>query len=427
MAGNLLDELDALIKRASAEKEDALKGDEPKGMEKEAEGGISGKLDNADDGTSPATTGSQAADQISAQNKMYPDNTVDTGAKDSKPGESVAASTDGATAASPDGNSGAQGAVLEPKKEADNGEEKPENKVASYKTAAESLRKIAKELSDAAEGLLSPLDRFLVKSARASEDKAIVKIAQEMDDAGLADAAAASLMEQIENGQIGEEEAAAILEEAVNAGAVSEDELQEAVAAMGGAEAAPEAVAGDMGMPMDQMDGAPEIANLEEKLAAAEIGPDHPEYIKKLASLYPEDIQAGYAFGMKLAEDLMAAEEEAGEEKGEEAEEKGEEAEEEGEEAEEKGEEAEEAGEAAAVPPVAAAPAAPEAAMGAMPAPTTPEEQEALAAVQQELGLDDAALAQLMAQEVPAPMGKVAEAKIKYRDLIYKKVAALRQ
>ncbi len=59
-------------------------------------------------------------------------------------------------------------------------------------------------------------------------------------------------------------------------------------------------------------------------------------------------------------------------------------------------------------------------------AATTPEEQEALAAVQQELGLDDAQLAQLLAAEAPA-LGKVAEAKARYRTALLNKVAALNQ
>jgi len=431
-ARNIIEELDSLVKRASEAKAEVIKTS--------SDSGISAKLDNADDGTSPATTGEQAAAQTKAQDKMYPDNMVDTGAKDNKSGGSVEASTDGATAAATDGQSGSQGAVLEPKKEADNGEEKSQNKVASA-----DLRKTAEELRKAADALLTPLDRFLVASVRNNKDPEVVKTAEALDDAALADASSGALMGQIDGGGIGEEEAAAILEEALQAGAITPEELQEAIAATSGgapvegglpAEPAPAAApAEEMApevSPIPADAGAPEMANLEEKLAAANIGPDDPKYIEKLASLYAPDIQAGYAFGLKLAEELVkSANEDEGEEKKEEKEE-------------EKKDEGDDKGEAPAEPAAPAAPAVPEAPVAPAPeapvapaapmpeanplAAITPEEQQALAAVQAELGLDDAAMAQLMAQQVPAAgLDKVAEAKIKYRTAILNKVAALRE
>lgn len=59
MKNNILADLDSLVKRASAQKAQAIK-----------EASTSSKLDSAEDGTSPATTGEMAADQVRAQKEQ---------------------------------------------------------------------------------------------------------------------------------------------------------------------------------------------------------------------------------------------------------------------------------------------------------------------------------------------------------------------
>lgn len=445
MTENILNQLDGLIKRASENKARALA--------KEAQdGNISAKLDNAEDGTSDATTGEHAADQAQAQRETYPENAADVDANDNPAGESVDMSSDEATAAAPSGQEGAQGAELEPQKEADNGPTlgdtpKPDGwDSGAFKQAAADLRKTAQALEKAAEELLSPLDRFLVKSARASQDEQLKKQAMAMPDDELANAAADTLMGQIEAGEIGDEEAGQILQEALASGAISEEDLAAAAQEMeagGMQEAGPEPMADE------QM--------LEAKLAAADIGPEDPRYMEKLAAFYAPEINSGYAFGIKLAEEL--AKEAEGDYDGEskdrpedkfeenkqdlkddgklndsvppakkEAEESedvevevekpegetdgngddtptegsGEEPENGGEESENGGEEAEEAEEVVEEPPL------PEGMD--MIAPTSPDEEAALQAVQQELGMDEAALQQLMAAPLP-PEAKIALSK----------------
>jgi hypothetical protein len=374
---NILSDLDALIKRASAEKATTLKTAES----------VSASLDNMDDGTKPGTTGEQAASMAAEQEKTYADNMVDTNAKDNPVGGSVDNNTDGASAGSTDGEDGPSKTDFAVAKDADNGSEKPENKVAH-------IRQFANELRKAAASLLSPLDHFLVKAARSMPGPQ-AKVAMEMDDEDAAESSADALMEQLAAGEIGEDEAAAILEEAVEAGALSEEDLAAA------AELAMESEAEDMGG-MDDMDDMDDMekmgsaqqldAELQQKLAAAEIGPDHPEYMEKLVAIYGDDVRNGYSYAMKLAEALMA----------------------------------EEAGAEEPTPEeLAAAEAEAAAAAGGEGAPADEDEAAALAAVQEELGLDDAALAELMAAEVP-PMDKVAAAKARYRAAILSKVAALR-
>lgn len=444
MTDNILNQLDGLIKRASENKSRALA--------KEAQdGNISSKLDNAEDGTSEATTGEHAADQMQAQRETYPENAADVDANDNPAGESVDMSSDEATAAAPSGQEGAQGAELEPEKQADNGPTlgdtpKPNGwDSGAFKQAAADLRKTAQELEKAAEELLSPLDRFLVKSARASQDEQLQKQAMAMPDDELANAAADTLMSQIEAGEIGDEEAGQILQEALASGAISEEDLAAAAQEMeaGGdlQQAGPEPMADE------QM--------LEAKLAAADIGPDDPRYMEKLAAFYGPEINSGYLFGLKLAEELAKEAEGDDKDKGKpedkfeenkrdlkddgklndsvkQAEEvadvdvevekpegetdgngddtptegSGEEPENGGEEQEngeeEGGEEAQETEEVVEEPPL------PEGMD--MIAPTSPGEEAALQAVQQELGVDDAALQQLMAAPIP-PEAKIALSK----------------
>jgi hypothetical protein len=396
---NILADLNALVKRASASKaEDLAKAEK---STKTAES-VSQKLDSMSGGTSPATTGAQAASNMSIQKETYTAPAVDNAAKDSVPGASLTENTEGATAASVNGQEGDQGGMMEPKKEADNGTEKPENKIAAVKEMADGLRK-------AAEALLSPLDRFLVKAAKASEaakKNPSIKTAMDMaDDGAMADAAGDVLLQQLESGEISEEEAAQILQEAVQSGAITEEDLQEASASEGAPAEAPAAGGdgnGDEGVLAAGAPVAPEgeevveDAELEEKLAAAEIGPDHEKYLEKLATLYPDVVHAGYAFGLKLAEDL-AAEAEA----------------------------IPGAGAAAEAPMAPEAPMDPAAGGGAQQ--LSPEDAKAaLLAVAQELGMTPEQAVQILASPAPE-MDKVAAAKAQVRGQLLNKIATLQK
>lgn len=402
MKNNILADLDSLVKRASAQKAQAIK-----------EASTSSKLDSAEDGTSPATTGEMAADQVRAQKEQYAEPSADVGGEDNKAGESVEQSTDEATAVSTSGQEGTKGSELASGgiSDADNGPEdtdSPNNNgfnSGAFKSAAAAAREQAAELRKAAAALLSPLDHFLIKAARDTKNEQLKKQAMEMDEAELADAAADTLTEQLEAGEIGDEEAVAILEEALAAGAISEE---------------------DIAMAAEAMEVPAEEDMMQAKIAAADIGPDHPEYLKKLASLYPAEIQAGYAFAVKLAEELRDEYVDEGE-----------------------------GGEAApeeviadeeVLPPVDAevgGEVSEEAdMMGSLEeelAATGPEEEAALGAVGDELGLDEAALAELMAAPLPeeaeAEVMKVAKAmktagvspQSRYRTVLLQKVAALRK
>ena len=402
-------DLDRLIKRAAEVKASGLK----------QAADVSTKLDNAEDGTSPATTGAHAAQNTAAAGEVGPPS-VDGGAKDNKPNGSVEKNTDGSAAASTDGSAGPKGGAFPIKSEADNGPTKGEGKFAS-------VRKLANDLRAAADAMLSNLDKFLVKSARASEDKNVKTAAEGMADDQLAGQASDALMEQIAAGQVSDDDAAQILQEAVAAGAITPEELQEAAslteqtaggdpAAEAGApvptEGAPvdaAAAPAPAAAPADAAAPAEVSPEDQMKIAAAQITPEHPKYLEKLASLYDEDMNAGYAFFNKLAEVIIKqAEETPAEEK---KEEKAEGAAHEGQEtpAEEKQEQIVDAMSGVDLKPADAA------------------EQQALEAVKQELGLDDAQLQELAATQIPAPQDKVASAKAKYRAAIMAKVAALKK
>lgn len=395
---NSLAELDALIKRASASKYEQLSKQAAK---------VSDQLDQDSGQTTTPTTGEQAAFQGNAQKRDYPANAVDNDADSTPVGASVTASTDGATAAALDGQSGGKGAVLSIKGKADNGPEdtdSPDNNgfnSGAFKQAAEALRKRAEYLRKVAESTISPLGRFLANAVRNAPDAALAKKAQEMPMDDLAATVEDDLMGRIAAGEISEEEAMAILQDAIASGAVSEEDLAAAAAEMEGAEAAaPEAPAAPVEEP--PVDDA-----MTAKLASAAIGPDHPEYINKLASERREDVEAGYNFFqqlMKKAQELAIDPEQ----------------------------------EAVAEEEMLAAssPGEEQVISDDLLAAASPEEQAALAAVQQELGLSDEELAQLMAAEVPGEvklaMAKAAsalyEAKVdpamRYRAVIMNKVAA---
>lgn len=269
-------------------------------------------------------------------------------------------------------------------------------------------------------------------------------------------------MQAIQSGQMTEEDAEKILMEAAQTGAISEEELMQAMqelqAAGGGEGGAPagDPAAGPAGMPADA--GAPPAdmmsdPSLEAKVAAAAIGPDHPMYLQKLASLYADDVKAGYEFAVKLAEEIGASVEDgtkpapepkdakptlkpAPEVKGEAV---GTEAQQPNngdaklpaaKTAEEKEPKAEENAEAPAHEKAEGeAQAAPVAEMaGVMPG--SPEEKQALLEVLSQMGLTEADLHKLMAAQAPAapmdPMAaKVASFKNRVRSTLISKIASL--
>lgn len=305
MAGNILDELDGLIDQVSQKKLAAAK----------IAGPVSSKLDSADDGTTSAQTGAQAADQQRAQNQQYPDNMTDTGAKDNQVGGSVENSTDQATAVQTSGQEGTEGSQLgsggEVSDDPESAPDIPNNDgfdPGAFKQAAATCLKIAEELEKAAEGLIRPMDRFLVSAMRQHPDPQIRKEAMAMADDELAAGAADSLMQDIAQGNVSDEEAASILQEAVEAGVISEEEVAEAAQA---AQAAMSEADPGVGGPAEE-----EL--MEAKLAAANIGPDDPRYIQKLAGLYSDDIHAGYVYGMQLAQRLAKQAEDDEEDEGDE-------------------------------------------------------------------------------------------------------------
>jgi hypothetical protein len=393
---NSLAELDALIKRASAAKQTQLS---------KAAAKVSDQLDADSGQTTKPSTGEQAAFQEKAQQRDYPDNAVDKNADDTPVGASVTKSTDGATAVATDGQEGGKGAMLSIKGKADNGPEdtdSPDNNgfnSGAFKQAAAELRKRAEALVKIAEASISPLGRFLANAVRNAPDAKLAKQAQEMPMDDLAGTVEDDLMARIEAGEIGEEEAMAILEEAVASGAVSEEDLAAAAAEMeaAGAAGAP-APTGDMPpAPVDEMAGDPLAEDMQAKLASADIGPDHPDYLKKLAAEQQDSFHAGASFFEQL---LKKAQEVAAEEE---------------------------------IPTPAE-----DTAVGEedLLAAASPEEQAALAAVQQELGISDEELAALMAEEIPGEvklaMVKAASAlrdaevdpAMRYRAIIMNKVAA---
>lgn len=418
-------DLDKLIKRASEVKADGLK--------KVAD--TTTKLENAPDGTSPATTGEHAAQSIAEAGKITA-SAVDGGGKDNPENGSIAKNTDGSAAAAVNGQKGPTGGDFPVKSEADNGTPANTEKYAG-------VRKLAKDLRAAAESMLTGMDRFLVKAARASTNPKVKTAAEGAPDDQVASQASDALMEQIAAGKVSDEDAAQILQEAVSAGAVTPEELQQAAALAhqaGGGDAgagdpsAPPAGTDAAAMPNDApstppappadaggMDPATMTAEDQLKMAAAKIGPDHPKYIEKLAALHSDDMEAGYKFFNKLAEVLTEEEK-----KDEKKEDKKEDKEQKKEEKAVEKTKVDDAPKDAAV--VTDKPAELVDSMsGINLKPADEAEKQALAAVQQELGLDDGQLAHLAATPVPSTQDKVASAKAKYRAAIMAKVAALQK
>ncbi len=318
---SLLKDLDKLLVKVAKEKKASLKTASPG--------------DGVEDGTSKPSTGEQMAKNKEEAGK-HTEAKVDGGAKANPVGGSLEASTEGATAVSASGDKGGEGADLAVKNDAPNG---PEGgiKSASIKELSDALRKVAAQVTAVektadAKGsevsgdtkqatAQSSLDYFLVKCARSLSQ---VKSAAEggMDDAGLADHASDQLLQALQSGEIGEEDAEKMLTEMAQQGAITEQDLIEAMQAMHGgqggqaAPAAPEAApvapeAAPVAAPADVAPVAdPGISDpgLEAKLAAAHIDADHPQYLEKLSSFYSAELDAGYAYCMKVAEAIMGDE-----------------------------------------------------------------------------------------------------------------------
>ncbi len=411
-------DLDLMIKRASEKKTNLLK---------KAEGSTSAKLDALDGHEVKPTTGATAADN-KAHAGDSSEASVDAGAKDNPENGSVANNTDGSTAAATNGQSGAKGSEIAGAiKDADNG---PTDK---NKFAADKARELAKELRKAASELLTPFDHFLVKQARSTDDPKVKTAMEAMADDDVAGQASDTLMQQLSTGQISDDDAKQILEEALKAGALTPEELEAAAQVVqqhagGGDAAAPAAPGGDAPpAPMDgagpvgdgaapggdvppaapaaPMDGAaPDAApvpeDIEAKIAAAEIDPSDPKYVEKIGSLYKDAEEAGKQLFGKVAEYLIANEPQP----------------------EVKPDEAKVAADKKAADEKKSDPMS-----GVNLAPSDEAEKQALAAVKQELGIDDKQLAELAATPLPASNDKVAAAVAQYRVAILTKVAALKK
>jgi hypothetical protein len=425
----MMKDLDALIKRAGEI--------EATGLSKKAS--IGDPL-TSDNGTSAPQTGAQMASNNEEAGK-HTAAKVDGGAETNPTGASVEMSTEGATAVSTDGQSGTQGADLDQRHQAANGDEGGFNGEPSdwdkKKTARESLigtaRSLAGELKKAAaalpvdanaakastklasvlgkssgqsEGTAAPLtafDRFLAKRAMEAggmmppeaaggmmPPEAAGGMPPEGEAAGIG---AEEILQGLQSGAIGEEEAAQILQQAAASGALSEEDIAELEAIIsggaGGGAPAPMDPGMDPGMgdPMAEAGGDP----MAMKVAMLDIGPDHPEYVNKLEAIHKKAMDFGYRLAVKTAQEI-GAEQDAMLGGGE--------------------------------PPM-------EEVVGGMAgapedlAPQSPEEEQALQEVLAELGLDQGGADELMAAEVPQ-LDKVASFKSRVRGALLAKAAALR-
>ncbi len=474
---NIMEDLDLMIKRAAEVPTEGLrKAASP-----------ADPLDS-DNGTEAVQKGEHYNKNVEEAGK-HTAAKVDGGAEANKPGASVEASTEGATAVSTDGQEGGKGADLEVKGEADNG---PVSQSELSKSASEYIsdgRKISTWLKSAAERL--PVDA----NAEAAQQKVasilgksngqpeaakpltgmrayLAKKAMEAaggeaipgGEQGAAQAGAQELMQALQNGEIGDEQATQILQEAARSGALSPEDLQELQALseqMGGEEGGqpgadagappggelpPGGDAGAGAPPAEAMGGAGPAGALPPggdaggelppedlqamKVAALDVGPGHPDYPQKLRTLHKAAHTFGFNLAIKTAQELEeAARHEAGE-----GEEEGESA------AHEQGETpAQETAEHLPGGEEAGLPGGDPAAAAAADAPTgspvngdplagleakTPEEQAALMQVLQEMGINPQELDNLRAAPVPS-MDKVASYKASVSAAIFKKAAAL--
>ncbi len=397
---NIAADLDQMLKRGSAKQAEVVKKAE------EVDAGLAA----AEVGkTTPATTGAQAAGIKSEQSQTYAAPAVDAGAQANQPNASVTNSPQGAAASATNGDAGAKApgemgsSVTKTTVNADvMGGVEGNDTSGSFKSArAVALAKMADELDALAEKSLPPMTRFLAKSARASTNAEVKKVAEGMDDQDLGQAAGDNLSGQIESQEMSDEEAAQILQEAVQSGAITEEELAAAVAELqggagagadAGAAAAPAgdpaavmppadpAAAGDV-PPAPAAPGAMDMAAPAAdpaKLASADVGPEHPGYLAKVAAAHPTEVAAGHALAAQIWDSINAKP-------------------------------------VVAETKVAAAP---------LIEAKSDDEKLALAAVQKELGIDDSQLKAL--NEAPSkPMDKHASAALAYRTAILTKLAAL--
>lgn len=355
---NILDDLNGMITKVAADKAAKL------ASVKTASPG-----DGTPDGTKAPETGAQMASNKTEAAKGTAA-MVDGGAETNKANESVKNSTEGATAVDPKGQSGAKGGDLAVKHEAANGASSihgDDKKTASAKLA-EDLRKAAagydQPQTNEDKNSIPAAKPDVTKAIDAGKEKAVNgKVANAADPfrtflgtlktaadaspvpapAGGPDAAPApgaapagdpaansdqvieELLKQIQSGAMTEEQAEKILNEAMKAGAIDPKMMAQAMDALhasgapgdpaaAGAGAPPAAPAApapgpDAGAPAapagpDAGAGDPMAAA---KLAMAEVGPEDPRYLAKLASVYGAEQEAGYAFGMKVGEALIKA------------------------------------------------------------------------------------------------------------------------
>ena len=283
-----------------------------------------------DDGLQAAKPGAQMAFNKSVAGE-YSDAMVDGKSKDSPAGASVENSPSTLNLGTPtvDGQKGANGG--------ENDNQAP-NKVVNgskgmltpqAKTAAE-LRAVADEfvkIAEARQASVTGMRAFVAGQYKA--DPALAKVAADagMDDAGMADQGVDALMQQIQSGQLSEEDAEKILMEALQSGAISQEDLVKAMnelhAAGGpGDPAAQQPPAGDAGpaggpapapAPGPAPEGAPapagpgemvEDPSMEAKMASVDIQPGHPMYASKLELLYGDEVRAGEDYCLKVAAHL---------------------------------------------------------------------------------------------------------------------------
>jgi hypothetical protein len=360
----IMEDLDLMIKRASEVPTEGL-----------AKSASPADPLDSDNGTEAVKKGEQYNQNIEEAGK-HTAAKVDGGAVANKPGASVEASTEGATAVSTDGQEGGKGADLEVKGEADNG---PVPQSELSKSAAEYIstgRKISAYLKAAAERApvdanaaaaqqkvasilgksngqpeaakpLTGMSAYIAKKAMEAAgggDAAAGAAAIPGGEQGAAQAGAQELMAALQNGEIDDAQAEQILQEAARSGALSPEDLQELQAlaeqmggeagAGGGDPAAGLHPGGDAGAPPeDAMGGAGPAGALPPggdaggelapedlqamKTAALDVTPGHPDYPQKLRVLHKAAHAFGFNLAIKTAQELEeAAKHEAGEGEG---------------------------------------------------------------------------------------------------------------
>jgi hypothetical protein len=291
----------------------------------------------SDNGTQKPETGARMAENKADAAKSTKA-MIDGGAAVNPVNGSVTSSTEGAAAAAIDGQSGSTGGVLACKGEA------PNEKGGSIKSAsiADQLRKAASDLETSAVAPVaapSPAPAVKVasvdalatvrgilgktadaKSALSGLEKHIaglvksgsIKVAGDagaMDEHGAADAGVKDLIAKLESGEIPEEQAEQILVSALQSGDISKDELAQAMNELhapgaAGDPAAQPAPQGDAGAP--PADPAADPA-MSQKVAMADIGEDDERYLAKLAVLYPSEQKLAKEACIKFAEELIKA------------------------------------------------------------------------------------------------------------------------